>query len=128
VSGRLVTLLRHAAVALGISVGAAVLALAWPAAAEARWTALAGVAACSVSGFVSLAFKSQARSVNEGLLAVVLVFGVRAAVALLGATWAIQFGGGAMPFVIGFFGTYFPLQWVEIRYLLVAVKQDRVES
>jgi len=128
VSEKTLALVRHLSVAFGIGGGGVLLALLWPASWEARSTAVVGVVTCAVCGFASLLFKSRARTVNGALLVVVMVFAARAAVALIGATWAIRWGGGVIPFVIGFFGTYFPLQWLEIRYLLVAVKQDQVSS
>jgi hypothetical protein len=125
VTEKLKTLLHFGAISLGLSVGALLLAAMWPASPEARLTAVAGVAASCIAGFISLALKSRARTVNEGLLAVAVVFGMRAMVAAVGVTWAMKAGGGAIPFVAGFFGSYFPLQWVEIRYLVVALKGER---
>jgi hypothetical protein len=61
-------------------------------------------------------------------LAVVLVFGLRAGLVAVGTTWAIRWGGGAIPFIVGFFGIYFPLQWIEIRYLLLSLKGERGET
>ena len=47
-----------------------------------------------------------------------MLFGLRAMVATAGAFLFGRMSSGALPFVWGFFGTYFPLQWVEVSYLL----------
>ncbi|MGA9526076.1 MAG: hypothetical protein WBV82_31750 [Myxococcaceae bacterium] len=125
---KLKTLLHYGAISLGLSVGAVLLAALWPAPPGVRLTAVAGVVASAVTGFISLALKSRARTVNEGLLALVVMFGMRAMVAGVGVTLAMRGSGGAIPFVAGFFGSYFPLQWVEIRYLVVALKGERGET
>ena len=118
-------MLHYGAISLGLTVGALLLAALWPASPEVRLTAVAGVVASSAAGFFSLALKSRARTVNEGLLVVVVVFGMRAVVAAVGVLLAIRAGGGPIPFVAGFFGSYLPMQWVEIRYLVVALKGER---
>ncbi|MBX5480611.1 MAG: hypothetical protein IRZ16_02000 [Myxococcaceae bacterium] len=118
----------HGGLFAGVAVGAVVLALLWPAQAAAQRTAAVGAAMCAGSGALALLFKRRARSLNAALLVVVLVFGVRAALVTAGALLAQRLGGGAMPFVWGFFGTYFPLQWIEVSYLVQAAKQTRSQA
>jgi hypothetical protein len=103
------------AVALGV-------AALWPVDGQGRAAAIVGVALCAGSGALSLALKGWARSLNAALLVVVGVFGLRAAVVALGALWATRWGGGVTPFLLGFFGTYLPVQCLEMGYLLAAAK------
>lgn len=91
---------------------------AWPEGGSARKTATDAVLLCAGSGAVSFALQRRTRTVKQALLVLVLMFGVRIFIVVLGVTAAIRGGGGAMPFVFGFFGTYFPLQWLEIWQLL----------
>ena len=91
---------------------------AWPEGGPGRKAAMEGVLLCAASGAVSFALQRRARTVKEALLVLVVMFGVRIFIVVLGVTAAIRGGGGAMPFVYGFFGTYFPLQWLEIWHLL----------
>ncbi|HZA49547.1 MAG TPA: hypothetical protein VE549_02335 [Myxococcaceae bacterium] len=92
---------------------------AWPEGGSARKAAAEGVLLCAGSGAVSFALQRRTRTVRQALLVLVVMFGVRILIVVLGATAAIRGGGaGAMPFVYGFFGTYFPLQWLEIWHLL----------
>lgn len=121
-------LVLHGGLFAGVAVGAAVLAALWPASGAVRSVALAGVGACVVTGVFALLMKRRAGSLNGALLAVVVVFGIRALVVTAGAALAAKRGGGAMPFVWGFFGTYFPMQWVEVSYLLSAAKQAKSQE
>lgn len=104
--------------AVVVALAAGVCWWAWPHGSPARGAALMGVWLCAGSGAFSFALHRRARSLKQSLLVVVLVFGLRMLTVVLGATAAIRGGGGVMPFVYGFFGTYFPLQWLEIWYLL----------
>jgi len=90
----------------------------WPEGGPARQAALMGVWMSAGTGALSLALFRRARTVNQALLVFVVLFAVRIVLVAIGATWAIRGSGGVMPFVYGFFGTYFPLQWVEIHYLI----------
>lgn len=118
----------HGGLFAGVTVGGVVLAAMWPASDAARTAAVAGVGLCAATGLLGLVFKPRAKSLKAALLAVVVLFGLRALVATSGAVWASRLGGGAMPFVFGFFGTYFPLQWVEVSYLLAAAKQAKSQE
>ncbi len=108
---------KYGAAFAGISVAALLLAALWPAEGAARWAAVVGVVLCVVSGALSLGLKGWVRSLNGALMVVVLVFGLRAALVMVGGLWASRWGGGVVPFVLGFFGTFLPLQWVEIGFL-----------
>lgn len=121
-------LVLHGGVFAGVAVGAVMLAALWPASGPTRAVAVAGVGACVLTGALALWLKRRAGSLNGALLAVVVVFGLRALVATAGAALAAGHGGGAMPFVWGFFGTYFPLQWVEVSYLLATAKQAKSQE
>lgn len=101
-----------------VVVGGVLLAAMWPASQAVRAAAVAGVVSCAATGVLSLLFKTWARSLNSALLVVVMLFGLRAMVATAGAFLFGRMSSGALPFVWGFFGTYFPLQWVEVSYLL----------
>lgn len=116
----------YAVAFLGVVAVAVTTVALWPDAGPlARRMALVGVALCAGSGVVSLWLKAQARTVNAALMALVMVFGFRAAMVVLGALLTSRVWGEAMPFVYGFFGTYFPLQWVEISFLVSQSKRQR---
>lgn len=121
-------LVVHGGLFAGIAVGAVVLAALWPAEGASRLAAAAGAALCGVTGMPALLLKQRARTLNGALLVVMTVFGVRAFAVMVGAMVAARWGGGVMPFVWGFFGTYFALQWVEISYLLAEAKQARSQE
>lgn len=87
----------------------------------AQW----GVGVAGVTGVLALFLKR--RALKKKLSAVLAVVGwvllarvVAVAVALFALMKAGQGVGG---FVVGFFGIYFVLQWVEIGYLLAVRKQ-----
>ena len=117
--------------ALHVVVSLAVVGLAWAVCryswpeGPARQVAMTGVWMSAGSATLSLALFRRAKSVKQALFVLVLLFGVRVVLVALGATWAIRGSGGVMPFVFGFFGTYFPLQWVEIHYLISENKRAR---
>jgi hypothetical protein len=100
----------------------------WPEGGPTRQAAMLGVWLSAGSGALSLALFRRAKSVKQALLAVGLLFGVRILIVVLGATMAIRGSGGVMPFVFGFFGTYFPLQWVELHYLIAENKREQAEQ
>lgn len=88
---------------------------------EARRSALLGVAVAVGSGVVALALKRRgaAKSVNWMLGVVALMFGLRAVLVVLGLAWVVRGSGGPpIPFVIGFFAEYLPLQWVELAFVM----------
>lgn len=121
-------LVVHGGLFVGLSVGAVLLALLWPGGGAPGGTAAAGAAVCALSGAVALAFKGRAQSLNGALLAVVVLFGARVFLVTVGATLAYRWGGRAAPFIWGFFGTYFPLQWIEISYLVAVAKQAKSQQ
>lgn len=119
---------RYGGIFVGIVV-VALLALAlWPAESAAKVAAGVGLVLSVGSSALSLALKGMVRTVNAALLVVVMVFGFRAVLATLGALWAVRWGGGAIPFVLGFFGTFLPLQWVEIGFLLAHAKGEALKG
>src|ERR671919_2698950 len=72
---------------------------AWPEGGSARKAATEGVLLCAGSGAVSFALQRRTRTVRQALLVLVVMFGVRILIVVLGATAAIRGGGaGAMPF------------------------------
>jgi hypothetical protein len=97
----------------------------WPEGGPTRRAAVEGVSLCAGSGALAFALQRRARTVKHSLLVLVVMFGARIFIVVLGVTAAIRGGGGAMPFVYGFFGTYFPLQWLEIWYLLAMNERGR---
>jgi hypothetical protein len=108
----------HVVVSLAVVVLAWVVCVwVWPYGSPARRAAMTGVWMSAGAGALSIVLFRRARSIKQALLVLVLLFGVRIVLVALGATWAIR-SGGVMPFVFGFFGTYFPLQWVEIHSLI----------
>lgn len=121
-------LVIHGGLFAGIAVGAVMLAALWPSGGATRIAAAAGAGLCGVTGVLALVLKQRARTLNGALLVVMVVFGVRAFAVMIGAMVAARWGGGVMPFVWGFFGTYFALQWVEISYLLAEAKQARSQQ
>ncbi|HVG62778.1 MAG TPA: hypothetical protein VNA24_29700, partial [Hyalangium sp.] len=60
------------------------------------------------------------RSLQSALKVVGLVFGFRAVTVGAGVYVMVTRGFGPWGFVIGFFGVYFVLQWVEISYVNAA--------
>jgi hypothetical protein len=52
-----------------------------------------------------------------------VVFGLRLVLVAAGLAYVRVKGGSVVPFVAGFFGCYFVLQWVEISYVLAEQKR-----
>ncbi len=50
------------------------------------------------------------------------MFGLRAVMVAAGLYWVVSRGLEAVAFVMGFFGVYFALQWIEISYVMAASK------
>ena len=76
--------------------------------------------AAAFSGAVALPLKKRAmaKSVQEALKVLGIVFAVRVVLAAGGLFFVMHRGALPVPFVMGFFGVYFPLQWIEISYIL----------
>lgn len=93
--------------------------------ASTRMGALLGVAASLLSGLVALSLKRWAldRSIQLALGMIGVSFLVRLAWMGVGFAVALSKGAGLVPFTAGFFGVYFPLQWVEIGYILAESKR-----
>jgi len=84
-----------------------------------------GVAEATASGAAALTLKRWAmqRSVKAALGMLGVVFGVRLVLAVAGLAYVKVKGEAVLPFVAGFFGAYFVLQWVEISYVLAEQKR-----
>ncbi len=92
---------------------------------SSRLGALLGVAASLLSGLIALSLKRWAldRSIQLALGMVGVSFLIRLVWMGAGFAVAISKGAGLAPFTAGFFGVYFPLQWVEIGYILAESKR-----
>jgi hypothetical protein len=96
-----------------------------PSEAGDRLGAFVGVGAATLSGAVALPLKQRAvaKSVQDALKVMGAVFGLRVVLVLVGV-WVTQTrGAGAIAFTVGFFGSYFVMQWIEIAYLLAEQKR-----
>lgn len=113
---------NHALVMAGVAVVGVVLAAVLPQAPEDRWPALWGTGLAALTGAVSLGLKRHAvrRSIQAALKVVGLVFALRAVTVAAGLYVMVKRGPGPWGFVVGFFGVYFVLQWVEISYVNAA--------
>jgi hypothetical protein len=116
------TFQNHALVAAGVAVVGMALAAVLPQAPEDRWSALWGAGLAALTGAVSLGLKRYAmrRNIQAALKVVGLVFGLRAVTVAAGVYVMVTRGPGPWGFVVGFFGVYFVLQWVEISYVSAA--------
>jgi ammonia channel protein AmtB len=116
------TFRNHALVAAGVAVVGMALAAVLPQAPEDRWSALWGTGLAALTGAVSLGLKRYAmrRNIQAALKVVGLVFGLRAVTVAAGVYVMVTRGPGPWGFVVGFFGVYFVLQWVEISYVSAA--------
>lgn len=92
---------------------------------EERQAALLGVALATGSGVAALWLKKGAaeRSVNHALGTVGVVFAVRLVLVAAGLLYVMRTGRPEMAFVLGFFGEYFALQWIEISYVMAELKR-----
>jgi hypothetical protein len=112
----------HAVMAAGVmGVGALVAALL-PRVVEDRVSASWGVGLSAVTGVVALVLKRRAvrRDLKAALKVVGIVFGLRALGVVVGLLGVVSRGLAAVPFVMGFFGVYFALQWIEVSYVMAA--------
>jgi hypothetical protein len=91
----------------------------------ARWATFIGVAEATASGAAALSLKKWAlgRSLKASLAMLGGVFALRLILAVSGLAYVKVKSGAVLPFVAGFFGTYFVLQWVEISYVLAEAKR-----
>lgn len=87
------------------------------------WAGQLGVWMAVVSGVGSLLLKRMAQSTKAAIAVVGLVFGARMILVVAGSLWAARAWNETMVFIVAFFGTYFPLQWVEISFLLAEAKR-----
>jgi hypothetical protein len=115
---------NHALVAAGVAVVGLALAAGLPQSPEHRWPALWGTGLAAVTAVVSLPLKRWAvrKSLRAALKAVGLVFGLRVVAVGAGLYAMVSRGLGPWGFVVGFFGVYFVLQWVEISYVNAAAR------
>lgn len=106
--------------AAGLAVGAFV-----PTLPEDRSGAMVGVALAGLTSVVALRLKSRAvkKSLNAALGAVGIVFGLRAVLVAVGLFWVMGRNAGVLAFVVGFFGAYLALQWIEISYVMAESKR-----
>ncbi len=116
------TFQNHALLMAGVAVVGMALAAALPQTPEVRWSALWGTGLAALTGAVSLGLKRHAvrRNITAAFKAVGLVFGLRAVTVAAGLYVMVTRGFGPWGFVVGFFGVYFVLQWVEISYVSAA--------
>jgi hypothetical protein len=92
---------------------------------SSRLGALLGVAASLLSGLIALSLKKWAldRSLQLALGMIGVSFLLRLTFLGVGVAVAHAKAAGLLPFTAGFFGVYFPLQWVEIGYILAESKR-----
>lgn len=116
---------RFTAMVLGVGALGLCGAYFLPRGAQGRLAAFVGVAEALVSGLVALALKKRAlaRSVQGALAVVGQVFLLRMAMVAAGLVFVARAQWGAVAFTLGFFGVYFPLQWIEVGYVLAETKR-----
>ena len=114
----------HAGLAGGVAVVGVAVAALLPRVVEDKVSALWGVGLAAVSGAVALVLKRRAvkQDLNAALKMVGVVFALRAVCVLVGLLGMISRGLAAVPFIAGFFGVYFALQWIEVSYVMAASK------
>ena len=113
---------------LVLAVGAVgmVAAAVLPSLPEVRKGCLMGAGLASFSGLVSLELKrrAMARALKGAMVAVAVVFLLRLFLVGVGFVVAARVVGvPGMAFILGFFGEYFALQWIELGYVLVESKR-----
>lgn len=115
---------EHAGWAAGAAVVGLVLAAVLPRQPENRLAALVGVGLAALTGALALVLKRRAVQVelSAALRVVGVVFGVRALAVVAGLWWVATRGLGRLAFVVGFFGVYFVLQWIEVSFVMAAAK------
>ncbi|NTX05435.1 hypothetical protein HUA74_28075 [Myxococcus sp. CA051A] len=114
----------HAGLAAGVAVVGAAVAGLLPTVVENRVSALWGVGLAAVTGVVALLLKRRAvkQDLKAAMKVVAVVFGLRAVAVLVGLLGMISRGLQPVPFIAGFFGVYFALQWIEVSYVMAASK------
>ncbi|MDY7226143.1 hypothetical protein [Hyalangium rubrum] len=115
---------NHVMVAAGVAVVGLALAAGLPQTPENRWPAVWGVGLAALTGAVSLPLKRRAvrKSLRAAMKAVGMVFALRVVAVAAGLYAMVSRGLEAWGFVVGFFGVYFVLQWVEISYVSAAAR------
>jgi len=114
----------HAALAAGVAVVGAAVAGLFPQVVENKVSALWGVGLAAATGVVALLMKRRAvkKDLKAAMVAVGVVFGLRALAVLVGLLGMVSRGMEPVPFISGFFGVYFALQWIEVSYVMAASK------
>nr|WP_255653506.1 MULTISPECIES: hypothetical protein [Myxococcus] len=104
---------------VGVAVGGLL-----PTVVEDRVSALWGVGLASVTGVVALLLKRRAmkQDLKAALKVVGVVFGLRMVAVVAGLLGMVSRGMQPVPFIAGFFGVYFALQWIEVSYVMAASK------
>jgi hypothetical protein len=92
---------------------------------DVRLGAFVGVGSAVFSGAIALPLKQRAvaRSLKAAMSVLGVVFGVRLVLLAAGLLFARFRGYSPVAFVVGFFGVYFVLQWIEISYVLAEHKR-----
>jgi hypothetical protein len=116
---------KFAAMAVGVGVLGLGAAYVLPGDPQGRLAAFIGVAGAVFSGVLALTLKRRAlaRSVQGALAVVGVVFGIRMVLVVVGLLYVVRADLGTMAFTLGFFGVYFPLQWIEVGYVLAETKR-----
>lgn len=114
----------HAGLAAGVAVVGGAVAGLVPTVAEDRVSGLWGVGLAAATGVVALLLKRRAvkQDLKAALKAVGVVFGLRAVAVGAGLFGMMSRGLPVVPFIAGFFGIYFALQWIEVSYVMAASK------
>lgn len=114
----------HAALAAAVMLAGVAAAALVPELPEDRLAASWGVGLAAVSGVVALILKRRAvkQDLKAAMKVVGVVFGLRALGVVVGLLGVVNRGLAAVPFVAGFFGVYFALQWIEVSYVMAASK------
>ncbi len=107
-------------IVLAVALAGVVAAYALPRSDSDRQGALLGVclSACSAPAALYLKKWAVERSLKASLSVLGIVFAIRLVLVSVGLMLVLGSKAGVVAFTLGFFGTYFPLQWVEISYLL----------
>ncbi|HZI10429.1 MAG TPA: hypothetical protein VE153_08525 [Myxococcus sp.] len=114
----------HAVLAAAVMAAGVVAAALVPGVPEDRVSASWGVGLAAATGVVALILKRRAvkQDLKAALKVVGVVFGLRALSVVVGLLGVVNRGLAAVPFVAGFFGVYFALQWIEVSYVMAASK------
>lgn len=115
----------HMGLAAGVMGVGLVVAVLLPRVVENRVSALWGVGLSAVTGVLAMLLKRRAMrqaDLKAAFKVVGIVFGLRALGVLVGLVGVVSRGMGPLPFVAGFFGVYFALQWIEVSYVMAASK------